>query len=80
MQVGYDFIALSNDRCGQETGINMFDGYVCVHGNHQGQGVCQGDSGSPLMKDGVQIGVTSWVFLPCGSGYPDFYAQGPNLR
>ena len=40
LQVGYNFIALSNDRCGQETGVDMYDGYVCVHGNHQGQGVC----------------------------------------
>lgn len=40
--------------------------------------IFQGDSGSPLVKDGVQVGVASWVFTPCGSGYPDFYARVPN--
>ena len=30
------------------------------------------------MKNGVQIGITSWVFLPCGGGAPDFYTRVPN--
>ena len=40
LQVGRDFKALSNDHCGQLTGVDMYEGYVCVVGNHQGQGVC----------------------------------------
>ena len=30
------------------------------------------------MKDGVQIGIVSWGYVPCASGYPDFYARVPN--
>ncbi|XP_018323848.1 chymotrypsin-2-like isoform X3 [Agrilus planipennis] len=31
---------------------------------------CWGDLGGPLLKDGVQIGISSWNFNPCGEGTP----------
>ncbi|KAL0276907.1 UNVERIFIED_CONTAM: hypothetical protein PYX00_004367 [Menopon gallinae] len=78
MQKANTFNALSNDECGRETGTSMFPGYLCARGGVNGQGVCNGDSGSPMVKDGVQVGIASWVFLPCGSGKPDFFCRVPN--
>jgi len=39
----------------------------------QGIGACLGDSGSPLISNGVQIGISSWVILTCAQGVPDGY-------
>ncbi|KAL0266543.1 UNVERIFIED_CONTAM: hypothetical protein PYX00_009053 [Menopon gallinae] len=78
LQKATAFRALNNDQCGWETGTSMFPGYLCVRGGERGQGICNGDSGSPLTKNGVQVGLSSWVFLPCGSGKPDFTARVPN--
>lgn len=39
------------------------------------QGVCNGDSGSPLVVDGVQVGITSYVMYNCAMGYPDVFAK-----
>lgn len=29
------------------------------------KGVCNGDSGGPLMVNGVQVGIVSWTKRPC---------------
>jgi trypsin len=34
----------------------------------------QGDSGSPLVKNGELIGIGSFI-QPCGIGYPDIYTR-----
>ncbi|XP_012272592.1 chymotrypsin-2 [Orussus abietinus] len=39
-----------------------------------GEGLCYGDSGSPLVRDGVQIAVGSWG-SPCAKGYPDVHTR-----
>ncbi|CAH1118823.1 unnamed protein product [Phaedon cochleariae] len=39
-------------------------------------GVCHGDSGSPLVVDGVQYGVVSYMQLPCGNkDYPVVFTK-----
>ncbi|KAI4457460.1 polyserase-related [Holotrichia oblita] len=40
----------------------------------QGEGVCNGDSGSPLIADGKQIGIVSWG-NPCANGRPDVFTR-----
>ncbi|KAG7202865.1 hypothetical protein KM043_010015 [Ampulex compressa] len=39
-----------------------------------GQGLCYGDSGSPLVTNGVVIAIGSWG-SPCALGYPDVYTR-----
>lgn len=39
-----------------------------------GQGICGGDSGSPLVWQGTVVGITSWMLPPCGSG-PSVYVR-----
>ncbi|KAK9747380.1 Trypsin [Popillia japonica] len=40
----------------------------------QGEGVCNGDSGSPLVSGGKQIGIVSWG-NPCANGRPDVFTR-----
>ncbi|KAL0878773.1 hypothetical protein ABMA27_003807 [Loxostege sticticalis] len=42
----------------------------------RGHGMCQGDSGSPLVRadDGTQIGIVSWIFH-CAVGAPDMFVR-----
>ncbi|XP_043666539.1 chymotrypsin-1-like isoform X2 [Vespula pensylvanica] len=46
---------------------------ICTDNSHT-HGVCYGDSGSPLVLNGVQIGLASWV-TPCAKGYPDVHTR-----
>lgn len=53
---------------------------LCTY-NRIGQGVCNGDGGSPLIQrvpnrpqEGIILGSLSWS-LPCARGFPDVYAK-----
>ncbi|XP_033229481.1 chymotrypsin-2-like [Belonocnema kinseyi] len=39
-----------------------------------GKGMCNGDSGSPVVAHGVQFGIVSWG-LPCALGVPDVHTR-----
>lgn len=39
---------------------------VCTGGPKDNEGACSGDSGGPLIQDGVLVGVVSWGMVPCG--------------
>ncbi|MET8350806.1 MULTISPECIES: trypsin-like serine protease [unclassified Micromonospora] len=39
-----------------------------------GSDTCGGDSGGPLLVNGVQVGITDWGFEPCGSS-PGYYER-----
>ncbi|XP_014367660.2 chymotrypsin-2 [Papilio machaon] len=39
-----------------------------------GEGTCHGDSGSPLIKDNVLVGLVSWG-IPCAMGFPDVHTR-----
>ncbi|XP_072743936.1 chymotrypsin-2-like [Anoplolepis gracilipes] len=41
----------------------------------KGEGMCNGDSGSPLVADDVLVGLVSFGMLPCGSGFPDVFTR-----
>ncbi|KAF5287774.1 hypothetical protein FQA39_LY15710 [Lamprigera yunnana] len=40
----------------------------------KGLGTCKGDSGSPLISYGIQIGIVSWG-RSCALGYPDVFTR-----
>jgi trypsin len=48
------------------TGIPAF---ICFEPSAEGSDMCKGDSGGPLMKDGIQFGINSFVYGACGQ-YP----------
>ncbi|XP_048196577.1 myeloblastin-like [Perognathus longimembris pacificus] len=49
---------------------------VCTLVSRRSAGICFGDSGGPLMCDGVLQGVDSFVIRECASGqFPDFFAR-----
>jgi len=56
-----------------DTSVNPLT-MLCTLGRGRG-GVCFGDSGGPLLLNGLQVGITSWT-LACGSKrYPDVYTR-----
>ncbi|XP_070167531.1 chymotrypsin-1-like [Polyergus mexicanus] len=52
---------------------NILDSHICAFSKY-GQGACHGDSGSPLIAHGTQIGITSFA-KPCAVGAPDVYTR-----
>lgn len=71
---------MSNEDCrilynstGNGNDQYIFDSIICTF-NQPGEGVCSGDSGSPLTFNGEIIGIASWV-IPCASGWPDAYTR-----
>ncbi|XP_072382812.1 trypsin-1-like [Diabrotica undecimpunctata] len=49
---------------------------VCTANPEKDHGICQGDSGGPLVLDQQLVGVSSWVFLPCGKeGAPSVFTR-----
>ncbi|KXJ74327.1 chymotrypsin-2 [Aedes albopictus] len=58
---------------------NIGDWILCTY-TREGQGICGGDSGSPLVSDGKVIGIASFGvgYLPgegCAAGFPDGFAR-----
>ncbi|XP_018403823.1 PREDICTED: serine protease 53-like [Cyphomyrmex costatus] len=52
---------------------NLQSSHICAF-SQSGQGACHGDSGSPLVANGIQIGFASFV-RPCAKGFPDVYTR-----
>lgn len=54
--------------------VNFTDNNLCAYAT-VGKGVCNGDSGSPLITGNLQVAIASWVRKPCGGGHPDVYLR-----
>ncbi|XP_020299071.1 chymotrypsin-2-like [Pseudomyrmex gracilis] len=67
-----DLKVYSQTKC-KRTFVNLKNSHICAFSQY-GEGACHGDSGSPLVADGVQIGIASFV-RPCAIGYPDAYTR-----
>ncbi|XP_070167364.1 chymotrypsin-1-like [Polyergus mexicanus] len=52
---------------------NVINSHICTF-TKAGQGACHGDSGSPLVANGSQVGIVSFG-RPCAVGYPDVYTR-----
>ncbi|KAJ3652970.1 hypothetical protein Zmor_018892 [Zophobas morio] len=71
--------ALSNADCVTISGVHLGsikvgDGQVCSLGA-EGEGVCFGDLGGPLVCGGKVAGVASYPIMACGMGFPDLYTR-----
>ncbi|XP_029171300.1 chymotrypsin-1-like [Nylanderia fulva] len=51
----------------------ILNSHICTL-TREGQGACHGDSGSPLVVNGTQVGIVSYG-RPCAIGYPDVYTR-----
>ncbi|KAL3674680.1 hypothetical protein V7S43_000620 [Phytophthora oleae] len=56
---------ISNAECNKKYGNRITEGMVCA-GNGNGKDSCNGDSGGPLLANGVLVGLVSWGGK-CGS-------------
>ncbi|XP_058799503.1 chymotrypsin-2-like [Phymastichus coffea] len=61
------------NQCNKEMSGLINRGHICTY-TKAGEGICHGDSGSPLVVDGTQIGIASFV-EPCAVGKPDVFAR-----
>jgi trypsin len=83
LQAGVNYV--TNEQCSSdyaEFGWGITDGMICAAGD--GEGVCYGHSGGPLMLDNadsdlqtnpVLVGIKSWSIQTCDAGYPDVYTR-----
>lgn len=71
-----NFTTLDYDTCKPLLGVDgafLVEEEICVF-NSNDSGVCNGDSGSPLVDNGLQIAVASWV-VQCAEGFPDVFTR-----
>lgn len=60
--------------CKSEMFMPVADTNLCTK-PVRGEGLCDGDSGAPLVaENGLQIGIASWG-IPCATGKPDIYTS-----
>ncbi|XP_007531350.1 kallikrein-1-like [Erinaceus europaeus] len=71
-----DLQLLSNDYCVRAYPQNITNYMLCAGKLEGGKDTCVGDSGGPLICDGVFQGVTSWGQVPCGAPqHPSVYCR-----
>ncbi|EDL22700.1 mCG145360, partial [Mus musculus] len=57
---------LPNEDCAKAHIEKVTDAMLCAGEMDGGKDTCKGDSGGPLICDGVLQGITSWGHTPCG--------------
>jgi chymotrypsin len=68
-----DVEVISNEKC-EDTFDSLLPSILCTSGDAY-TGSCSGDSGGPLIKDDVQIGVVSFGIIYCLPGYPSGFSR-----
>ncbi|XP_063930597.1 transmembrane protease serine 3-like [Zophobas morio] len=61
-------------------GATVDDTMVCAGVPEGGKDACSGDSGGPLTKDGVLVGIVSWGVGCAEVGYPGVYTSVASVR
>lgn len=75
---------ISNEVCHEMYSVThrgpfVVDQKLCILSG-QRTSVCGGDSGSPLVINGMVAGVLSWRTMPCGDGLPDVFIRIPTVQ
>lgn len=60
-----DLQIYSSYDCARRHGYDMHPTNICGGVDEGGKGQCSGDSGGPLLVNGVQVGFASWSVKPC---------------
>lgn len=73
-----NLVTVSNTYCHDVNGGSSFekvtDDTLCTL-TKRGEGMCYGDSGSPLAANGGLVGIVSWGIKPCATGAPDVFTR-----
>lgn len=72
-----ELITLENFECRRVLGAlaqYLHSGTICAS-REVGVGLCDGDSGSPLVIDDKLIGIATWTITPCGLGDPNAFTR-----
>lgn len=57
-------------------GLDIYRSNICAGVPEMGKAECNGDSGGPLIVNGVQVGIVSWSIKPCAiAPYPGVYTN-----
>ncbi|XP_050418366.1 chymotrypsin-like serine proteinase [Patella vulgata] len=68
---------ISNSECSTRwagiSGATINTGHICVF--QSGRSACNGDSGGPMICNGMLAGVTSWGISGCSGNYPSVYTR-----
>ncbi|XP_049813037.1 trypsin-1-like [Schistocerca nitens] len=74
-----DIVVWSDEDCQQaysDYDYQPLPSNICAGLPEGGRGQCNGDSGSPLIANGYQIGIVSWSRKPCASkGSPGVFTE-----
>ncbi|XP_049545479.1 chymotrypsin-1-like [Anopheles darlingi] len=62
-----DYYLVSNEKCNQIHSNHIYPMQMCAAEPGGWKGQCSGDSGGPLLLNGVQVGIVSWSVKPCAS-------------
>lgn len=71
-------MVVSSEDCARiHTGIaTVTEKHICGGVPEGGKGECNGDSGGPMVYNGMQVGVVSWSVKPCTRpDYPGVYTK-----
>ncbi|XP_062550551.1 chymotrypsin-1-like [Armigeres subalbatus] len=60
-----DYFVVPNTQCNVYHNNHIYPSHICAAVPEGGKGQCNGDSGGPLLHNGVQVGIVSWSVKPC---------------
>ncbi|KAB0384916.1 hypothetical protein FD755_006833 [Muntiacus reevesi] len=71
-----DLTLLPNEKCAAAHPQEVTETMLCAGNLQGGKDTCVGDSGGPLICEGMLQGITSWGHIPCGSpNKPSVYTK-----
>ncbi|PSN31024.1 Prostate-specific antigen [Blattella germanica] len=74
-----DLQVYSHAECVEYYGNGPTEDMICSGIPQGSNGICSGDSGGPLLVDGIQIGITSWTSIFCDV-YPGVWTKVSHYR